>query len=313
MEINIILIDDNVDHCSALKNALCTIGEEQHKKTVQITAFHNLEDGYSTLEKEAKFKAVILDAMCFKTRDQKAEDLEDFQFLTGALDELQDMNRRTGRLHIPFAVSTAYINEKSLSTLGSKIDRQKGKVFDKFSQQKEMLKYLLDEIEKSDTTKLENQFPDIFEIFDRKFLPESARVELYGILKDFEKPHENVPVLGRVRRLQDSIYKVLERQNSAIVPRGYSFTEKNIHLSGNRISRSNARKTPVYQTDALSFLATAIYRISSEFGSHPFPDPPRDVPVEYWEPPSNYAVQSLVFGLLEQLLWFKHVMKKEIH
>jgi hypothetical protein len=301
--IDILLIDDEKEYCQSLRSRFLSIGEDSDLN-IQVKGFQNLEDGFAELEKDSKYKAVILDAKALIKTDQETADLD---FLPVALHRLEKLNQKTGRVHTPFAVITGYYdNFLSFDTL---IKEQKGKLFDKSSQEEEMLQYLLNEIENAENTKVEKQFADVFEIFDKDYLGSDFRTELLKILKTTNDNSKNQENLRAVRVIQDEIYNTLNRKNSSIVPNGLSAVERNRHLSGNFDNRARQHTSTVYQTETISYLSSAIYKISSEFGNHP-PRKPTTVAVEYWEMPSNYAVKSLIFALLEQLLWFKNLMEK---
>lgn len=308
MQTNILLIDDEIEYCKTLKNRFSFDG-------VQITFFHNLEEGIAELEREnSKYKALILDAKCLRTKEQEAEN---FDFLPEALDELERVNRQAGRVFMPFAIITGCYDQKIFNLLTPKIDRQRGKVFEKF-QEDEMLGHLLEEINKAEDTKIEIQYKDVFEVFDNLLQSDikfDYRRELLKILKNMENPSEHVSVLRAIRVMQEKIYKVLNNDKGIFStdfrPKKYppSFSDKNWYLSG---SEDNwIPTTTVYQTSAIKYLAKAVYVISSDFGHHDLPTRPIEVPVKYWQMPSTYAVKSLVFGLLEQLLWFKVLMTEE--
>ncbi len=164
--IDILLIDDDKGYCREVKNQLRSIGIDEYGYDVIIKDFQNLEEGFAELEKESKYKAVILDARCLLTKEQETED---FQFLPEALDELEKINHRTGT-YTPFVVNTGYKDTEVLNSLSLKIQRHKGKIFDKSKQAKEMLQYLLKEIENAENTKTEKQFTDVFEVFNKGYL-----------------------------------------------------------------------------------------------------------------------------------------------
>ncbi len=301
--IDILLIDDEKEYCQSLRSRFLSIGEDSDLN-IQVKGFQNLEDGFAELEKDSKYKAVILDAKALIKTDQETADLD---FLPVALHRLEKLNQKTGRVHTPFAVITGYYdNFLSFDTL---IKEQKGKLFDKSSQEEEMLQYLLNEIENAENTKVEKQYADVFEIFDKGYLGSDFRTELLKILKTTNDNSKNQENLRAIRVIQDEIYNTLNRKSSSIVPNGLSAVERNRYLSGNFDNRARQQTSTVYQTETISYLSSAIYKISSEFGNHP-PRKPTTVAVEYWEMPSNYAVKSLVFALLEQLLWFKNLMEK---
>ncbi len=299
--IHILQIDDNKEHCDRLKNLAWHLGKKQ-ELDVQVKDFQNLEEGYIEFEKEIKYKAVILDAQCVIKKGEN----HDFNFLPKALRELEEINRKTGRIFTPFAVNTGYYGYETVKIFARDIEEQNGKLFDK-SDEENMLIYLFKEISESENTKIEKEFKDVFEVFTNNHLESKFRIKLLNILKNRNNEHNTDSTLQDIRVIQDEIYNVLNRKDSSIVPNG-SFTQRNKHLSGNTDRYFNPT-TAVYQTNTISYFANTIYRVSSDFGSHP-PQKPIGVSVEYWEMPSKYAVKGLVFGLLEQLLWFKHLMEK---
>ena len=295
---NILLIDDEKEVCESLIDFANQIGIAKFDADIIITDRQNWQDGAELLEKEY-FHALILDARCMIETDQVDDN---FDFLTIALERLKEIERKQDR-HIPFVINTGYFGEKEVQMMQRLITERRGKIFSKTLPKDEMFQYLVTEIEDSENTKIEKDYPDIFEVFDKGYLGSSFRIELFKILKTLNKDSKNQENLRAVRVIQDEIYNALRRKNPAIVPNG-SFTDKNKHLSGNSYQNST-----IYQTNTISYLANAIYRISSDFGNHS-PQKPTNVTIEYWEMPSNYAVKSLVFALLEQLLWFKNLMEK---
>jgi len=303
MQIHILLIDDNKDYCSSLKNRFWEIGEEKGLN-IQVTDFQNLEEGFAALEKESKYKAVILDAKCLRTKEQETED---FQFLPEALDELEKIDKRK-EIHTPFVVNTGYYDTEVLSSLSLKIDRQKGKLFDKSTQEEEMLEYLLKEIESAENTKIEKQFADIFDIFDKGFLDAVFKGHLLKLLKtsSSDDPTEIKKNLALLRSLQEQIFQTLNKKDNQIVPDNIcqpnvSFRAVHRHLSGNKDRNRNYQTTTsVWQNNWIESLSECIYSIASDNGSH---NPYNNTPL-----PNKYTVQSLTFAFLEQLLWFKKLM-----
>jgi CheY-like chemotaxis protein len=299
---NILLIDDEKEVCESLIDFASQFGIAKFDADIIITDRQNWQDGAELLEKEY-FHALILDARCMIDRDQTDDN---FDFLTIALERLKEIEQKQDR-HIPFVINTGYFGEKEVQMMQRLISERKGRIFSKTLPKDEMFQYLVAEIENSENTKIEKEYSDVFEVFDKGYLDSKFRIELLKILKTRNDDAKNQENLRAVRVIQDEIYNSLNRKNSGIVPTG-SFTNKNKHLSGNT-DQNHSPTTTVFQTNTISFLANMIYRISSEFGNHP-PQKPTKVTVEYWEMPSKYAVKSLIFALLEQLLWFKNLMEK---
>jgi hypothetical protein len=175
--------------------------------------------------------------------------------------------------------------------------------------------FLMTEIDNSPNTKIFKQYADVFEIFELGFMPPNPtdfKQKLLKILKNIDTNNENTAILQDARVIQEEIYKVLQTKISGL---SGSFMDKNKFLSGSedfidQITKKGKKepKSIVYQTPALSYLASNVNQICSAFGNHSTAKP-SNVDVKYWEVPSNYAVKSVVFALLEQLLWFKELIK----
>lgn len=315
MQYNFLLIDDEVQYCQALRTALEQYGLGEHQADIVVTDRQNWEDGQVLLEKNY-YHALILDAKCMIDREQEEEN---FDFLPIALSRLKEIERKLDR-HIPFVVNTGHIGEKQLEVIKRLVEiEHKSKIFSKtLNSKKDLLAFLMTEIENAPDTKIFKQYSNIFEIFELGFMPTNPidfRQKLLKIFKNIDNSTQNTAILQDARVIQDEIYKVLQQPKINGLLRNFSFMEKNKFLSGNEdfVDNNDKRKgkqptTTVYQTPALSYLASNINQICSAFGNHSTV-PPKNIDVKYWEVPSNYAVKSVVFALLEQLLWFKELMK----
>lgn len=199
--------------------------------------------------------------------------------------------------------------------MNSLIIKMNGRRFSKTERKELLFEYLVEEIRNSPEAWIISKYSDVFEVYDLKFLPLESRSDLVTLLMEFDRPAANRDNLKRIRVLQEAIYVALERQGHFSVdfnPRNTppSFNDRNSFLSGYE-DRNNGYKptTKVYQTSTIRHIGNAINRTCSDFGNH-LPIQPNNVQVEYWEDPTNYAVKSLVFGLLEQYIWFKALSKK---
>jgi len=305
MQIHILLIDDNKDYCKSLKNRFWEIGEEKSLH-IEVTDFQNLEEGFAALEKESKYKAVILDAKCLRTKEQETED---FQFLPEALDELEKVNQRTG-IYTPFVVNTGYYDTEVLSSLSLKIERQKGRLFDKSTQEEEMLQYLLEEIANAENTKIEKQYAEVFEIFDKGYLDASLRNDLLTIVKKLNDGGNVKNNFNPLRKFIEAIYERIKTKDTNLIPDEVYYGRGGIginlewtwrYLSG--MSVNIDRTTPPFQSSALfsehiSKNVKTVEELSSTISHH------------YSKDVTTYAYKSAVFALLEVLLWFKAVMEK---
>ncbi len=303
MQYNFLLIDDDIEYCQNLRTAIEQIGLGEYATDIVITDCQNWEDGRVLLEKNY-YQALILDAKCMIDKNQENES---FDFLPFVLDKLKDIELAQNRL-IPFVVNTGHLGERELDMVERLIAERNSQKFSKtLSSKKDLLKFLMDKINDLPDTKIFKQYSNIFEIFELGFMPPNPtdfRQKLLKILKNLDMPTENTAILQDARVIQDEIYKVLQTKISGL---SGSFMTKNKFLSGT-IDSNYKPTTIVYQTPALSYLASNINQICSAFGNHSTTKP-SNLDVKYWEVPSNYAVKSVVFALLEQLLWFKELMK----
>ena len=265
---------------------------------IQVKDFQNLEDGFAELESNGKYKAVILDAKALIKPDQETED---FDFLPLALHRLEKLNQKTGRIHTPFAVITGYYdNFRSFDTL---IKEQKGRLFDKSSQEEEMLQYLLNEIENAENTKIEKQFADVFEVFDKGYLDSEKREDLLEIVKKLDNPSQLKNNFNPLRKILEAIYEKLK--NKGLIPNeiygNLEWTWR--YLSGMSVNigtrqNPNNLQVPAMFPPHISKNIKTVEELSSTI-SH-----------NYSENVTIYAYKSAVFALLEVLLWFKNLMEK---
>jgi len=303
--IHILLIDDEQKESAFIK----AFQNKARDFGMKITHFQRGKLGLDELKLNPyKYKALILDARCIWEENQQ---FPDDKFLPRAVAELERLEKELNQTY-PTVVNTGYID--AFQQEREFILSRHGEIFEKAtddeSKSVRIFEFLKDKIENSEEWK----FKDVLDIAE-KYLPSKPkdyRAALLKVLKEFENPVNNESVLKDVRVIQDAIYEILDKQGFFSVsfnPRKTppSFMDKNIHLSGNEVSYTPT--TTIYQTPALSYLASSIFKICSSFGNHST-SKPTNVNVEYWELPSNYAIKSVVFALLEQLIWFKKLMEK---
>jgi len=300
--IHILLIDDEKEYCNTLITNARYFG-------ILIKDFQNLEDGFKELEKELKYKAIIFDAKCMVN---EKEEVDNFGFLPIALDRLKDFENKY-KIHIPFVINTGYSDQKEISMISKQIALKKGKIFDKGSAKEELFNYLIDEINKADITKLEKEYADVFLVFEKGYLPNNMRGDILKILQNNTNPDpaKIKDNLATIRRILDEILSRISSNKPIVLPASKnSFNKKVKHLSGNvkesPIGSGNyLSTTKKYQSSTIEFLSTAIYRISSDFGSHAIP---KDTAL-YQPFPTIYSVQALTFSIFEIILWYIELLK----
>jgi len=300
--IDILLIDDEKDYCREVKNQLRSIGIDEGYDVI-VRDFQNLEDGFAELDKDSKYKAIILDAKAFITPEQETIN---FDFIVEALSRLEESNRKTGRLHIPFAVNTGYSDGEVIKAVKTRIENQKGKLFDKSKQAEEMLRYLLKEIANAENTKIEKRYADVFEIFqdENRYLDSSCRTDLLFILKKLDDESDIKNNFTQLRKILEEIYKKLRIKGE--IPDALFHTDgrpnfENVYYYLEGYTRypnpGLTNPNPVREKHFLSCIdyLKNITSIITHAYSH-------NVTI--------YAYKSAVFALLEILLWFRKLMEK---
>ncbi len=291
--IHILLVDDDTNYSQLLGTKARTFG-------MKLNPFTNFEEGLQELrDYPFKYKGLIFDARCLI---KKKQEIPHDKALSFAIADLQAIENELN-ITYPLAVNTGYIDffleEQDL------IHKRRSKIFNKglSGDDDALFLFLQEKIHHSAAWK----YADIFEIFDSGYLTDIFRTKLLYILQQEDNIHEQQNVFAAIRVIQEEIYRQILQRYPAAVPNypNPSFSDKNKHLSGNKQGRNFY--SSVFQTSTIDYLANAIYRIASDYGSH-LPQRPTNVPVIYWETPSVYATKSLIFALMEQLLWLKTLM-----
>ncbi len=300
--IHFLLIDDEKDYCNSLKTNARNSG-------VLISDFQNLEDGFEELKRELKYKAIIFDAKCMIDSDQE---VDNFSFLPIALDRLREFEQQYN-VHIPFVINTGYFGEDEITMIKQQVDIKKGKIFSKGDGADELFKHLLKEIDKSEITKYEKEFANVFQVFEKEYLPNNMRDDLISILqnKNISSPAKIKDNLATIRRILDEIITTINKLKPTILPNSKkTFMDKIKWLSGQRRIGSTQNYQggeTKYQTSSNEYLATAIWKISSDFGSHSLPTNS----ALYNAFPSIYTVQALTYSIMEIILWYIELMDNE--
>jgi hypothetical protein len=290
-------------------NTLESVKEEALLAKIKLVGYTNAEEGVKELKSSYnEYHAIILDGLFFKNAVQAGTALNQDAFgeVAKALTELKAQNKI-----IPWFIysgQTSFVKSKNtLVELFKESEFANGKVFDK--NKDEDLEELLNEIKKAadkqPVFQLKASNPEIFELFERGCLSDEVEKQLIELLlkKQTKGNYETKEVLTNIRSIQESCFLKLE--SVGVLPKLDKFSIKLKHLSGN-INPNNKFKptTQVYQTPDIENLQKWIYFTCGNY-------------IHYLENEhndgymiSNYAVESLKYGLLELLLWYKKVYKE---
>lgn len=293
---NVLLIDDREDFTKTFKEAA-----QQHN--IFVASRTNYDDMVECLPKiKDRLSTIILDIKCLKQREQEIESQD---FLAMALEHLNQKYADIPRL-IVTADSAKYDDVKQWFSK-EKIYR---KTKDDIEKVFEIIKKNGEEIQ---SIKVRYNYCDVFEIFDKGYLSSNAEKDLLDLLINMnnEELTEIKKNLSVARRMQEEILQTLHKCDSTIIPESCLKPNKDIkfhsihkHLSGNK-TKENFYKptTQVYYDGLIECFSDAIYSVTSDNGAHNPYEKPTYIP-------TKYTVLTVTNALLDFLLWFKGIMKK---
>jgi len=290
---NIILIEDQEDFAKQF-----TI--EAKSKDINITHKRSFNGLMELLPKyEHKYAGVILDIKCLLSDDQE---MENVNFITTAISHLD----RTVP-GFPRFIFTG--DDTEFESIGRYYPNEK--LFSKTLQGLEQLFNAIEFcIDNSENLRIKRKHAPIFEIFENGWMDDNGEQLILGIIEvglTEKNPTQFKGILVNIRSMQERIYKTINDKNKNVVPDKMfqsngmiKFNDLMKHLSGNRDHPSQPAKTTSYQTNTITNLAETIYWSCGEYIHE---DPKRMYFI------SDNTIKSLIYGLLEIMLWSKQYLK----
>lgn len=170
------------------------------------------------------------------------------------------------------------------------------------------IKYFCDN---SENLKIKREYSDIFEIFEQQLLDNAQEVQILNILKNLNEKDSSKfgGILRDIRAMQEAIYKKINQKNPTIIPNDkfkisdgmIEFNSLMAHLNGNLDKNNNyVPTTVIYQNNLINHFANTIYRGCGKYVH-------TTTSTEYMI--SNYALKSLIYNLLELMIWAKQYLK----
>lgn len=272
----------------------------KHNKYLQTTIEENPD------LKEVEF--IILDAQSIIDEEDTAPD---FDFLPTALRSIDEIERKNG-YYIPKCINTGYPEHV-------KVRRHKNniKVFEKTTQQNELIEFIKKAVREFDIYQIKNSHKEVFEIFTKNNLAQTECDSLIALLKPLP---DNISILeardyaNKIRSIQEAIYKTINSRYPEIVDNSH-FDPGNNMLDFNKAKFTLSAKTKIngkvlhdkrrdLQGSDIENLSNMVYWICGNILHY---NPKEFTPYLV----GKYTIQSLIFALLEQLLWFKQLMHKQ--
>jgi hypothetical protein len=288
--IPILLIDDDKLYGDTLAT---TAGSYD----IDITHFETGKEAFEHLKNNPyDYKGIIFDARC--VWDNNKESQANDKFLTRAITELERFETEH-KIHYPIAVNTGYIQD--FETEKELIEERNGKIFDKANAEgnsQALFDFLKDKIQNIE----EWIYRDVFEVFTLGYFDNSLRVNLKEIIRKMGVDiaiHDN---FNAIRKFLEQIYRKIKEKNTNNIPdelvgnlewtwRYLSGMLVNARIRNQQISfQSNS---PLFTPNIIS--ATKFIEELTSTNSHNYSG-------------TSYIYKSVVFALLELLLWFKGFM-----
>lgn len=284
---NVIFIEDD-------PTVFETLDTPSRRNGLVITHFTNGEEGFEALESSRKYKGLILDGSCF---EKKEDEIPEDAFLYTAINRLKDIQNKQNR-YIPTIVYTGYKPQFEKYIKDDEI-----KIYSKSDDSFTMLNDLKEKIKKTEEQQILIKYSDIFDFFDKGYLPEKDEMILLSLIKDFNTNDPTViwRNIGNIRPIMESFQKSMNKVNPKVSPNNFSFNDFRKHLGGNRnYNKKLGYEVPtktVYVEDYLYELIKMLYSITSIEGNH-----------HSKNKLTKYSYNALVNGLLEVLVWFGNWM-----
>jgi hypothetical protein len=261
---------------------------------IDLEHIDNWEDAQKYLEQNPDyFKAIIIDGKGKLTKDGKEENSN---HLSVALKWL-DVQRGKGN-YLYHVVNTGFVEEikKWFDSVP---------IYGKLGQEKKMFEEILIRIESNDSQKIKTKYADVFEVFDKKYLDSKTEAQLIKAIQDCDKQklEEIKGNLTNIRGVQEAIYNALRSDKMGIVPKNMTkHGDIKKLLDGNPDPQKDYTPTSaVYQNSSISNLSNTLYWVSGQY-IHNIDKQTYFI--------SHYTVKSLLYDLMELLLWFKETANK---
>ncbi|PAU95379.1 hypothetical protein CK503_04070 [Aliifodinibius salipaludis] len=301
--ISVLLLDDEAD------KMIDFIQEAKSERVLIKEKLTNAQEGIQEIrDNYDKYDAVILDALFFEKPDSAK--LRDAGALADTLAEISRLVHVEEK-YLPHCIYTGHFDKVNSDT----VTRNK-EVFVKGRDQKKMFDYLKEEVSKSDDYAIKNKYNDVFEVFDRSFMPMDKMPDLIEILAQLESDakYNRDGAFTPLRKMYEAFVKSFydeayaNDQDQDLVPLDLFYGDNDervnikgswFYFSGMEIRDRNGRtivsqrSEPVFPEHIKNLTSGFVDLVQTE--SHDYP-----------EPVTKYAYRSAVNTLLELLLWYKN-------
>ncbi len=290
--LNVVLIEDNKAYADSLYDAA-------YLKGILVTHFQGLEEGMLLLKEHYKdYQGLILDGRGWLSEDRKhAVD----SHIHSAINDLTQL--RAQGIYIPYVVNTGFFQE-----LAGQIQYINPEViFDKAHGMEPMFTKLLSLINEAPIQKLKAKYPEPFQSFGGKYLPENSLEKLATVLGRLEETTIKTEYFKLIRDLVEVIFKRANSiDNVNFLPSALFNANQNMrpnirycerYLMGREVSVPNGPAFPakaLLLPDDVSWTFTALCN-NCQIQLH-----------DGQETKLLYRYRSSTYALIEILIWFKN-------
>ena len=165
----------------------------------------------------------------------------------------------------------------------------------------------------SENLKIKREYSEVFEIFENGWMETAQEIQMLNILKDLNEKDSSKfkGILSAVRSMQEAIYKKINQKNKTIIPdnmfKSNGMIEWNKlmkHLIGKSVETNCVQQripaVSAYKNQTIFNFADCLYWSCGEYIHE---DTNRTYMI------SQYALKSLIYNLLELLIWAKQHLR----
>lgn len=287
---SILIIDDQKEFLDAFITKMSA-------KSISVATARSFEGLQKEMTKlHHKIAVVILDIKCLISDNQE---IENEKFILAAITYLEQNYPKFPRI---------ILTGDDESFIGFQRFNKNEEVFLK-GQEDELFERIKWYCDNSENLKIKRLYPEIFQIFEEGLMDSTQEANLINILKkiDERNPLEFKGIIANIRSLQETIYKSINQKNKTIVPDTMfqpngmiKWNPLMTHLIGNPSGNSRIPVNGSYKNQTIFNFADCLYWSSGQY-IHTVPAGSYMI--------SQYALKSLIYNLLELLIWAKQYLK----
>jgi hypothetical protein len=193
----VLLIDDNKEDSQ-------TLIEVAKRHEIQLLHYQNYEAGFVEIRKNPNIQGLIFDAKCWKTQKEQEDEVEPSEdALAEGLKLLADYEKNTER-YLPLVVNTGYTFP--LQFFKPLLAPFKAQIFEKAKTNPEdIFGHLKKLIQNAENYQIERKYADVFDIFEKRPIYNTLKINLLNILKSVENKKLNKETLVEARKIFETL------------------------------------------------------------------------------------------------------------